>query len=286
MRICLAFALICIAYSATADPAKLVVSSRISLENGLRGFGGLSGLLMQNTGQRALILNDQGQLFNLALLRSEDGKLEDFVLQSSRVLNFYGPRNRPDTEGIAEGPDGGIYVSIEDPMTVLSYLPGTYWPDSETPLPRIRRLSRNRGLEALAIDAEGRLVTLPETVPWGRDGFPIFRFESGGWSIVTEVPNRAGFYMVGADFGPDGALYLLERAVSLLGFRARILRIWLDAPGRAPEILFESNVNQFDNLEGLSVWTDAQGQLRVTVVSDDNFLRFQESEMVEFTLTE
>lgn len=43
----------------------------------------------------------------------------------------------------------------------------------------------------------------------------------------------------------------------------------------------QSELGRHDNLEGLSVWRDAQG-LRLTMVSDDNFMFFQRTEFVEY----
>jgi len=39
-----------------------------------------------------------------------------------------------------------------------------------------------------------------------------------------------------------------------------------------------------DNLEGVSVWRDADGALRATLVSDDNFRFLQQTEIVEYLL--
>ncbi len=37
------------------------------------------------------------------------------------------------------------------------------------------------------------------------------------------------------------------------------------------ETLFDSTTGTYDNLEGLSVWRDAGGAIRLTMISDDNF---------------
>jgi len=38
------------------------------------------------------------------------------------------------------------------------------------------------------------------------------------------------------------------------------------------------------NLEGLSVWRHADGSIRLTMVSDDNFLPFSRSQIVEYVV--
>ena len=50
------------------------------------------------------------------------------------------------------------------------------------------------------------------------------------------------------------------------------------------EIVFETGTGTHDNLEGLSVWRDDQGRLRATMISDDNFLALQRTELVEYLL--
>ena len=46
----------------------------------------------------------------------------------------------------------------------------------------------------------------------------------------------------------------------------------------------ESATGQHDNLEGLSVWRDGAGVIRLTMISDDNFSFFQTTEIVEYRL--
>lgn len=39
-----------------------------------------------------------------------------------------------------------------------------------------------------------------------------------------------------------------------------------------------------DNLEGISVWQDPDGRIRLTMISDDNFMVFQRTEIVEYAV--
>jgi hypothetical protein len=50
------------------------------------------------------------------------------------------------------------------------------------------------------------------------------------------------------------------------------------------EILLETPVGLYDNLEGVSIWRDDAGHLTATMVSDDNFAFFLRSEIVEYRL--
>jgi hypothetical protein len=68
-----------------------------------------------------------------------------------------------------------------------------------------------------------------------------------------------------------------------VGFRNRVRRFALDGTGE--EVVLETRVLTYDNLEGISVWQDVQG-LRMTLISDDNFRSFQRTEIVEYRLTD
>ena len=47
----------------------------------------------------------------------------------------------------------------------------------------------------------------------------------------------------------------------------------------------QSGIGQHDNLEGISVWQDASGAIRLTMIADDNFNFFQKTELVEYRLS-
>ncbi|THH34817.1 esterase-like activity of phytase family protein [Aliishimia ponticola] len=270
-----------------AENDALTLSSRIVFDTPIEEFGGLSGLNIGASGTRAEVLNDRNRIFNVAMQRDAEGTLEKVFVLSSKYLYLYEPENGPDTEGLAKAPDGGSYVSVEGPTpAVLHYRKGHSWPEHLPPIPRLGIKNNNRGLEALAIDPKGRLVTLPEATPRGRDAFPIYRLENDAWHERAALPAEGAFQVVGADFGPDGHLYILERAVSLLGFRSRIRRLAAPIETARPETLLETALNAYDNLEGIALWRDAQGQTRVLMVSDNNFLSVQRTEFVEFILTE
>ena len=146
--------------------------------------------------------------------------------------------------------------------------------------PGFRQLRANKALEALAIDAAGRLWTAPET-----EGGPIWVYEGGAWRVAAVREGANGFRTVGADFGPDGALWLLERKVAGLAFRSRIRRLTVEGTRvTRDEVVLTTPAGRHGNLEGLSVWQDAAGALRLTAVSDDNFLPGAATRIVEWRL--
>lgn len=249
---------------------------------------GISAIHLFPDGLRLLALSDRGRLIVGRLERDADGRVLRALAEKVEPLRDPAgavmPAERADSEGIAVGADGRIYISFEGrrQTRVWSYArPGAAaepMPDS----PAFRRMRGNKALEALAIDAEGRLHTLPEDVE--APEFPLFRLQGGAWSVIAQVPRAGSFLPVGADFGPDGRFYLLERDFTMpLGFASRLRRF---VPGRwdVSETLIQTRTGRFGNLEGVSVTRDAQGNLRATMVSDDNFLPFQRSEIIEFRL--
>jgi hypothetical protein len=90
---------------------------------------------------------------------------------------------------------------------------------------------------------------------------------------------------VGADFRPDGRFYLLERSFGPLGFRSRV-RSWhlAEDGGQDERLHLQTERRTHDNLEGLAVWRDSADRIRLTMISDDNFLFFQSTEVVEYAI--
>ncbi len=95
------------------------------------------------------------------------------------------------------------------------------------------------------------------------------------------LPRGERFLVTGADIGPDGRLYVLERDFLGIGFRSRVRRFDLDGGGEA--ILLLTPLGLLDNMEGISVWEDEQG-LRMTLIADDNFNPFQRNLIAEYRL--
>jgi hypothetical protein len=144
-------------------------------------------------------------------------------------------------------------------------------------------LQNNASLEALAVDADGELYTIPERSGLATLPFPVYRLKDGVWDQPFDIPRRGAFLISGADIGPDGRLYVVERDFLGIGFRSRVRRF--DLTGGNEELLLETSVRQHDNLEGISVWQDDTG-LRLTLISDDNYRAFQRTEIVEYRLTD
>ena len=251
-------------------------------------FGGFSAIHVSGDGRQAWVLSDRAMLVSARLDRDGDRiagvRIVDHEpLKSSRGRALRGGVG--DSEGLALAPDGSFYISFEGVHRVAHYA---------TPKARGRvlprpaefdELERNGSFEGLAIDAQGRLYTLPEKSRTANGDIPVYRWDGRAWSAPFVLPQRGRFLPVAADFGPDGRFYVLERAVALIGFRSRLRRWQIDGDTpTAEETLFQTGTGTHDNLEGLSVWRDGQGRLRATMISDDNFLALQRTELVEYLL--
>ena len=196
------------------------------------------------------------------------------------------PGRLGDSEGLAIGRDGTIWISFEGLDRIARY------DDVDRPAIRVpvppdwARIQVNEGFEALAITPDGALLTLPEYAPKGGD-FPVWRYRDHHWDQPYTIHADPEWQAVGADVGPDGRLYLLERNFrGLLGFRSRVRRFGLGPDGiTSTEELLSTGTLQYDNLEGISVWDDGLG-IRLTMISDDNFLPVQRTELVEYRVTD
>lgn len=251
-------------------------------------LGGVSAIAVLPGGSAFIALSDRGQITTGQMLRDAEGRIT--AVQAAPFEPLHSAEPLPwkgiDSEGLAVGADGTIHLSVEGlhrlgrverPGNLITWLPGH---------PDFTALPHNASFEALAIAADGALYTLPEKPVDGV--FPVYRFHDGAWQQPFSLRSDAGWLAVGADFGPDGQLYLLERGFNMfLGFRSRVRQITLTPHGGIEDrVVLETAYRTHDNLEGISVWRDGDGAIRLTLVADNNFMPFQRTEIVEYRLNE
>ena len=191
-----------------------------------------------------------------------------------------------DAEGLAMDGAGGAFVSFERRHRVMRLALKDGRTTAQGNLGAFANLQENSGLEALAIDGKGVLYTLPERSGALTRPFPLHVFRDGVWIVAAHLPRRGPFLPVGADFDDEGRFYLLERAATPLGFRSRVRRFSFDQPKLGEVRLWRTGPGRFDNLEAISVWRAANGALRATMISDDNFLSIQRTQILEFDITD
>lgn len=250
----------------------------------VENFGGFSGLEVMEGGREFVAITDRGFLTSGHFTRT-DGAISGVTVGPLKALNAANgvrmPSWKADTEGLAIGPDGQISISFEARPRVWSYDNIDAPAIEHIKHPDFLKMQRNSALEALAIGPDGALYTLPERSGRANRPFQVYRFKDGAWDEPFTLPRRDAFLPVGADIGPDGLFYLLERDFTGIGFRSRVRRFDLNG-GSETEIL-TTRVGQYDNLEGISIWQAPDG-LRMVMISDDNFRFFQKTEFVEFRI--
>ncbi|MDQ2066503.1 esterase-like activity of phytase family protein [Xinfangfangia sp. CPCC 101601] len=272
------------------QPADFLQAFRWSSADAL--LGGLSGFDLAADGSGFVVLSDHGVMAEGQILRDAEGMITGIETAPMQVLRDENgaplQRGSNDSEGIARDAKGRIYISFEGPARVRSYeslgAKARNLPSPEA----FGAMQKNSALEALAIDHRGWLYTMPERSGALDRPFPVFVFDGAEWSQPFDIPREGDFLPVSADFGPDGRLYLLERAFrGVRGFASRVRVFDIGAQGAGPgETVLQTEVGTHDNLEGLAIWRDAQGRIRLTMVSDNNFYFFLRQEVVEYVLPE
>lgn len=298
----------------TATPGKsrfggLDFVGGFAVSSNRREVGALSGLVVTGAGRGLLAITDDGLMLKAAILRDKAGRptgLDDASLR--RMATTAGPlspfKAKADTEGLDfyKGSDGRTYavVSFEQkPAVVTGPLgaDGFIGPMAGIELPKeTKRLQSNRGLEtAVALPAgsglPGRFLIISEQAERkaGTDNPP-------GWVIGGKAPlafrvkRSLDYDVTDAKVGPDGRLYLLERSFSFsegIHCRIRVLNLKDIRAGAVIDgpTLFESGLSEeIDNMEGLSVWRTANGETRLSLISDDNRALLQRTIYLEFRL--
>ena len=262
----------------------------LNIDRNEKDYGGFSGLLIKNAGTEALVVTDKSFFFVLQLRRDDNDFLTGYsVIKKGRILSSKGEHlngRNTDSESIAMDANNNYYISFESNHRIMMHTEvegkGIFVPKH----PMFRKLSANKGIEALAIDHEDRLIAIPEKPPLGMSDIPLFRLQYDKWEIIKYVKIEDNFLVTDAEILPMGLLLILERKFSWTqGFKTRFRLISLDKfDNTEPIIVFTSTANQFDNLEGMTFWKDKKGEMRILTVSDDNFHPLQQSEIREFFL--
>lgn len=251
---------------------------------------GLSGLEVSDDGLSFTAIGDRGYWMSGGFERTGEAisgiridTLKPILGSNGYPVSARRAGDWSDAEGLAIAPDGTTWVSFERWAHVARYPDGlegrAYWTKDH---PTFFDHADNWQLEAVALSPDGTLYAFSEKPL--QQGFPIYRLEGNAWTIDGYLPERDLFAIVGADFDTNGDLYLLERKLVVgLWWQSRIRRVRLDT--LEDVTLWTSTRGTYDNLEGISVWRDAQG-LRLTLIADNNGELGRPTEFVEFRLTE
>jgi len=272
------------------------------LTSSYRGFGGLSALRLDAGGERFTALSDKGEWFTGRFRYSGKTIVGLDEVQAAPILGADGrpvaARGWFDTESIAL--DGDVaYVGIERVNQILRFdrfgQDGVRARGQPIPVPReILLLPHNKGLEAMVFVPRdkplgGTLIAISERGLDAAGNLEAFLIGGPSPGLFT-VRRRDAFDISDAALLPSGDLLVLERKFSLLeGVGIRIRRIALSSisPGAVVdgETLFEADLqDEIDNMEGLDVRQTPDGDIMLTMVSDDNFSLLQRTMLLQFRL--
>jgi hypothetical protein len=275
----------------------------LELRSSHRQFGGFSAIRVAPDGQHFVSLTDKGWWLTGRIV-NESGRPSGIA--EATMAPMLGPDGRSleargwfDTESLAER-DGWLYVGIERVNRIVRFDFARYGLLARAELvpvpPGISRLPYNQGLEALTFAPRtgklpGALIAFSER---GLDPNGNLRAFLIGGAAPGEfsVRRRDDFDISDGATLPSGDVLLLERRFSWwtgLAMRLRRIGISAIAPGAlvdGADMLVADLGYQIDNMEGLSVHTDANNAVILTLISDDNFSVLQRTVLLQFRLVE
>ena len=277
--------------------------SGLILTSAFRGFGGLSGLRLDNKGEQFIAISDKGNWFTGRLVY-RDRRLTGLAdVKSAPMLDSDGrkitARGWFDSESLAL--DGSMaYVGFERVNQIVRFdfsKGGILARGQAAPVPPdLDKLPFNKGLEALVFVPKGQPLagTLIAISERGLDeAGNIKAFLIGGSSPGQfSVARTNNFDISDAVLLPSGDLLLLERKFSLLegvGIRIRRVPITSVVPGAVIDgpTIFDVDLGyEVDNMEGIDAHVTDEGETVLTLVSDDNFSMIQRTLLLQFTLAD
>jgi hypothetical protein len=277
----------------------------IEVDGRTANFGALSGLDFMPDGTLVAVA-DNGFWFSARPVESDghltglvDGRLAPILNKAGRPVNT---KLQGDAEGLRiAARDGRIeaFVSFEQRNDVRRFAAS---PDLARARPESVRLPKwvsgidfNGGLEAVAIAPgdgpfAGALALVTEhslDKDHNHRGWIVNGPRAGAFSVT-----RSDEYdITDAAFLPNSDLLILERRFSFstgVGMRIRRIAAADVQPGATVEgrVLMEADMRfQIDNMEGMAVRPGPNGEVLITLLSDDNQSMIQRTIFLQFALS-
>jgi hypothetical protein len=272
------------------------------LSSNAKTFGGFSELHIDPDGSHFVSASDRG-IWLRGRIVYRDGKPAGIA--DAEMAPMLGADGRSlishgwfDSESLTER-DGMLYVGFERVEKIVRF---NYRRDGLTargePIPvppDFKTLENNQSLECLAAPPKGsplsdKLIVVTERSLDDAGNMRSFLLDGKNVDRFT-VKRHDDFDVSDCVVLPPGDLLLLERRFALLhgGLSMRIRRIPLASikPGTVIDgtNLIEADLGyEIDNMEGIGVHRNASGETIITLISDDNFLPFQRTLLLQFAV--
>lgn len=259
-------------------------------------FGGLSG--MRIVGDTLYAVTDKGHFLTAKITR-EVGKLSGLENATlTRLRGRDGKKIKKKRNADAESLEivGSQYlVGFErnDRIEVFNRKGNKLVGDGRAKTTNLKKFDfpNNKGPEAIAhIPNSEKLLAFAEYAPNNENLHQAFIVEGKEITpfFVTLTP---GYSLTDATFLPNGELIMLERFYTPVTGSAMRIRTF-DISNLKEGAVFDGKIiseatseMQIDNMEGISVSTNAAGETLVAIISDDNFSRSQRTLLLEFKLS-
>ncbi len=285
---------------------KLTFLGGLRLESPEKSFGGWSGIAIDPDGQGLIAVSDAG-LWMTARLDLKDGRPVAFKEARTGPLKaLSGSPLRRERDRDAEAVElisgttktGKLLIAFEQNHRIGRFsidAKGVSPPRSYIrPDKKRGKMDALKGFEAMTVLTKGRyrgsLIAIAEHFH-DRNGDHTGWFWTQGKANAFTLSDIGGYDITGMAALPNGDLILLERRFNWLeGIKMRLRLVQLDdlkvgARIEGEVLLAATMAQDIDNMEGLSVHQDAQGNAILTLISDDNFNRlFQRTILLQFKL--
>lgn len=254
-------------------------------------FGGLSSVEISKDGAKLLAVSDGGFWFRADAVYDR-GELAG--LASPEIASIAGPDGKPllgkflgDAEALAgwvPGDLGRVLVAFESKVRAGVFdLKSRGLAAGMKPLKLPKAIDKgpyNREIEAIGRFDSGPLnnsiIAISELNLDASGDIRAWVF-GGGRSFAFAIKRIGDYAITDLAILPDGDIVTLERSFDglLPGMVLRLIRTNDIAPDGAvaPQLLFEAHapIHAIDNMEGIAASRTPEGEIRLTIVSDDNF---------------
>ena len=273
----------------------------LALSSNFKAFGGISGFHIESDGARFLAVTDNGSWLRGRIVYDKGKPAGIADAEMAPVLGSDGKplaaRGWFDMESLVEL-DGQFYIGIErvEQIVRLDVASNGFAARGE-PIavpPDFKSFPKNKSLECLAAAPKnsalaGNLIVITEQSLDAAVNIHSFLIKGDTVERFT-VKRSDDFDVTDCTMLSPSELLILERRYSpARGVAMRIRRVPLTAlkPGALVDgkIMIEADMGyQVDNMEGIAVHRNAEGETVITLVSDDNFSVIQRNLLLQFTL--